>query len=243
MKLFTIVLVSATVALSSCSSAYRTAQTPDDVYYSPGKQSGYAANSNNDNNSEYYNANPNDQYLMMKAQDPSRWSAFDDYGYDGFYSPYSSFGFSTGYYSAFSPWITFGYWNPYYSYMNSYYMWNSFYNPYYYGVVVVSPKYPSYYGSYAGLHPFNVNAYRNNINSNNNSGRFYTPTRSGNAFYNYNRNSTRPFSSQGTNNNNNSNNNNRSFSQPTRTYTPSTFGGSGGGARSGGGGFSRPGKG
>jgi uncharacterized membrane protein YgcG len=237
MKLLAILLVSATIALSSCSSAYRTAQTPDDVYYSPGKPAGYATSSN-DNNGEYYNANANDQYLMMKAQDPARWSAFDDYGYDGFYSPYNSFGYGAGYYSAFSPWITFGYWNPYYSYMSSYYMWNSFYNPYYYGVVVVSPKYPSYYNAYTGLHPFNVNAYRNGIYNNTNSGRFYTPTSAGNTFNN--RNSfNRPFSGQGTNNNNS----NRSFSQPTRSYTPSSFGGSGGGGSRGGGGFSRPGKG
>ncbi|HXB44615.1 MAG TPA: hypothetical protein VNV85_11180 [Puia sp.] len=237
MKALNIIIIGATIALSSCSSAYRTEQTPDDVYYSPGQQAARSSNSATSSNGEYYNANPNDQYLMMKVQDPTRWSTFDEYGYDGFYSPYNSFGYGAGYYSAFSPWMTFGYWNPYYSYMNSYYMWNSFYNPYYYGIIVVSPKYPSYYNAYAGLHPFNVNAYRNGINSNVNSGRFYTPTRPNNSFIN--RNSyNRPFSNQGSNNNNI-----RTFSQPTRSYTPSSFGNGGGSRGGGGGGFSRPGKG
>jgi len=231
MKLLIIALISSALVFSGCSSTRNTAQSSDDLY-SSGKQSGYAS-SNNSNNGEYYNANPNDQYLMMKAQDPNRWSTFDDYGYDGFYSPYSSFGFSTGYYSAFSPWMTFGYWNPYYYYMSGYYMWNSFYNPYYYGVVVVNPHYPSFYNAYAGIHPFNVNAYRSGINGTAYTGRFYTPTKSGNAFNN--RNSAHPFSNQS------NNSNYRSFSQPTRTYTPSTFGG--GGGRSGGSFGGRSGKG
>lgn len=241
MKLLSILLIAATIGLSSCSSAYRTEQTPDDVYYSPGKPSGYASSGSSNNNSdEYYNANPNDQYLMMKAQDPSRWSAFDDYGYDGFYSPYNSFGYGFGYYNAFSPWSSFGYWNPYYAYMNSYYMWNSFYNPYYGGVVVVAGGKYSSYNTFTGLHPFNLNTYKNTYINNTNS-RYYSPntiirnpnsTNSGNAF-------RRPFSNQGSNN---FNNNNRSFSQPTRTFTPSSSFGSSGGSRGGGGGFSRPGR-
>jgi len=227
MKLLIISFISAAVVLTGCSTQRSTAQSSDDLYSSPSKQSGYAASSNS-NNGEYYDANPNDQYLMMKAQDPSRWSTFDDYSYDGFYSPYSSYGYSAGYYSAFSPWITFGYWNPYYYYMSGYYMWNSFYNPYYYGVVVVNPHYPSFYNAYTGIHPFNVNAYRSGINGTAYTGKFYTPTRAGNSFNN--RNSTHPFSNQSTN------------YQSTRTYVPSSFGGSGGGMRSSGG-FGRSGKG
>src|SRR6202161_2150107 len=100
--------------LSSCSSAYKTAQTPDDVYYSPGSQKQAPATGSD----QYYNANSDDQYLMMKTQDPDRWSYFDDYSYDNFYSPYySPYGFNPygyspfGFYSGFgrSPFMSFGY--------------------------------------------------------------------------------------------------------------------------------------
>ncbi|HVM89929.1 MAG TPA: hypothetical protein VMT76_17205 [Puia sp.] len=262
MKLIPIFLLVALVGLGGCSSSYKTAQTPDDVYYSPGKQ--YVAhntyrNSNDDdyyygsnnNNGEYYNANPNDQYLMMKVQDPSRWSTFDDYGYDAFYYPYSSVGLGFGYmnyYSGmYSPWGSLGFWNPYYGW-NSYYAWNAFYNPYYYygNVAYVGGK-SSAYNTYSGLHPFNSAAYRNNVysnanavyNSNNNS-----YNRNNNSFNNNNLRRSY-YNNQNSNNYNNNFNNNRSFSQPSRSYTPSSSGGGGGGSRSsggGGGGFSRPGR-
>ena len=242
-------------ALSSCSSAYKTAQTPDDVYYSPGRQTnrGYV---NNNQQDEYYNANPSDQYVVMRVQNPARWSTFDnyDYSYGGGYSPYSSFGSGYGgygMYSAYSPWISFGYWNPYYGLFNSYYNWNSFYNPYYNpycgGVIVGSTKYPvAGYATYAQLHPFSAGSYTNNSLNTNNAyyGRNTTtsPTRSSRMVNNY--------SNLYNNNNRNNNysrspNNNSNFrssnSQPTRSYSPSSFGGgnSGGGSRS----FARPGKG
>src|SRR5579871_3113091 len=254
MKLIPVFLFAIVIAMSSCSSAYKTAQTPDDVYYSPGRQqtndeyySPNSRNNNGNNQGEYYNANPNDQYLMMKVQDPSRWSTFDDYGYDS-YSYYPSSGFSMGYYGGYySPWSSYGLWNPYFSFYNCYYAWNAFYNPYYYSgnVVYVGGK-TSSYNNYAGLHPFNAAAYRNNTFSNSNS-RSYTGggnsfNRNGNSFNNGNV-SRRTFYKQQSQNNNNFNNN-RTFTQPTRSYTPSNSSfGSGGGSRSGGGGgFSRPGK-
>ncbi len=250
MKLMLVFLSAGIIALSSCSSAYKTAQTPDDVYYSPRTESAAPTNGNNSNNNsnqgEYYNANPNDQYLMMKVEDPSsnRWSSFDDYGYDSYYAPYSGFGMGFGYGSFYPSYMGFGYgwnlWNPYYSYYNNYYAWNAFYNPYYYygNAVYAGGKY-SPYNTYSGLQPFNVGAYRNTAFNNTNVR--YTPssnftTRNRNSF-----NSTR--SAYYNNSNNNNFNNNRTFSQPTRSYnpSPSSFGG---GARSGGGGggFSRPGR-
>jgi hypothetical protein len=248
MKIIPVFLFAAMIALSGCSSAYQSAQTPDDVYYSPGQQ--YASRSQSDNQGEYYNANPNDQYLMMKVHDPARWSAFDDYSYDAFYYPYSGVGFGYGgYYGGFSPWNSFGFWNPYYG-LSSYYAWNAFYNPYYYycnGGYVGGKN--STYNTYSGLHPINVAAYRNNAYSNTNS-RYYSSNnnsfnRNGNSF---NNNTFRRsyFNNQNNNNFNRNNfNNNRSFSQPTRSYSPSSSFGSGGGGGSrggGGGGFSRPGK-
>jgi hypothetical protein len=85
MKNIYLPLICVVLFLSSCSSAYKTAQTPDDVYYSPGSQKQTAGTSSGSD--EYYNANSDDQYLMMKSQDPNRWSYFDDYSYDNFNSP------------------------------------------------------------------------------------------------------------------------------------------------------------
>jgi hypothetical protein len=224
----------AIVALFSCSSAYKSAQTPDDVYYSPGNQKSAVANSNNTQD-QYYNANPNDQYLMMRVQDPNRWSAFDsydyDYGFSGYYNPYSygNYGMYGGFYPGIGMGVGYGYWNPYYSYINSYYAWNSFYNPYYGGVIVANTKYYPTYNPYSQVHPFNFNTYTNTaVNNSNKASRFYTPSASGNNF-------RRLYNNQNSNNNSNF----RQGVQPSRSYSPSSFGGGSGGGRS----FGRPGRG
>ncbi|HTF27677.1 MAG TPA: hypothetical protein VK625_02470, partial [Flavitalea sp.] len=38
MKSSIVIFSIAAIALSSCSSVYRTAQTPDDIYFSPGRE-------------------------------------------------------------------------------------------------------------------------------------------------------------------------------------------------------------
>jgi hypothetical protein len=240
------------LALSSCST-YKNSQTPDDVYYSPGTQKeGYT--SGNQSNSDYYST-PNDQYVHLRVQDPSRWSYFDDYNTD-YYGGYSAMGFSPYYgYNSYgfglSPWIGFGYYSPL-SYWNSYYSWNSFYNPYYGAVVIVNPKIPSS-GNYTRLGTFNPGSYSNrpalrgsNVNR--------PAATASNSFtpYNYSQTIRSNYSSNYSNNNRNLNSSNFSnrpitnSSQPTRSYTPSSsFGGSsGGGFRGGGGGggASRPGR-
>ena len=178
----------------------------------------------------------------MKVQDPARWSTFDnyDYGYGGGYSNYGTYGMYGGY----MPWtMSFGFWNPYYSYMNNYYMWNGFYNPYYYGGYIGGPKYVGYdYSTYAQARPFNRAAYNSrpvNVSSTRTATRFYAPANNS-VNTQYRRYNTR----NGYISNPNSNNYRpaqQSF-QPTRSYTPapSTFGGGSGGGRS----FSsRPGRG
>jgi hypothetical protein len=96
------------IALSSCSSVYRTAQTPDDIYYSPGRE---AADSyvqmdrpnnkpgsyrNDVGSDEYYS--PDDRVLRMRVRNRGMWSAFDDYGYAGMgYSPLGYGGMYGGY--------------------------------------------------------------------------------------------------------------------------------------------------
>ncbi len=77
-----ILLLALTVAAySSCTTSYKTGQTPDDVYYSPARpQEEYVQTDKNDdrqyrnNEDEYYD----DNYLRMKVRNRYRWSDLDD---------------------------------------------------------------------------------------------------------------------------------------------------------------------
>jgi hypothetical protein len=262
---FAVVLV---IVMSSCSSS-RNTQNTDDIYYSSGGRKTAAKSSSGSNNSsadEYYSTAPSDNYIRMKAQDPDRWSYFDDYSnYDSYYSPGSSWALSAGYGFGYPSYgfgygMGFGYglgfWDPYFAF-NSYYMWNSWYNPYFYnpyyggGVIVGHGIAPS--GVYSHLRPFSSVAYRNGLTRTTNSSSGFS-TRSGSRLYRPGMSTTSAYNStlngQSTRqvNNNNSfyrpSNNNNTYrpafqpsSQPVRSYTPSPAGGGGGG-----GGFGRPGR-
>jgi hypothetical protein len=187
MKSLSIAAVTAVILLSGCS-VYRSGQTPDDVYYSPGKaqvQPAYVeANGDRDDGKRYndnrtYNgyddyANADDRWLMMRVRNRYRWSYFDDYNYyspySSFYSPYSSFGYYPwggygGYGFGYQPGFSFGlgfgsYYDPF---MTPYY-WNSYYNPYYPKVVVVNPKNDP--AGYNRIRNFNLNTYTNRTYNN-----------------------------------------------------------------------------
>jgi hypothetical protein len=258
----------AITAITSCS-VYRSGQTPDDVYYSPGRSAddSYLTVDNprkGRSYGRYDNTDPNDNYLRMR-QYGSRWSTFDDYndwqyngGYYGMYSPYtpySSFYNVFGYggymgYGAMFLGSPFAYYNPwsYNSYFNSVYYWNSYYNPYAYGIVVGGAKTnPTVYQS---VRNFNMRSYTNvnystrNVNggrpiytnqngrystSNNNNGngnsnglrRVYRDNNNG-GWYTPNQRTSTP-----------------TYSPPVRTYSPSG-GGGGGSIGGGGGGGGRP---
>ena len=255
-RLYTLLAVAAVITMSSCSSS-RNAQTTDDIYYSSGGRKVAAAAG--DEGSEYYSTKPSDNYVRMKAQDPARWSYFDDYGaYDSYYAPvtasvgygygYPAYGF--GYGMGYG--IGFGYgpsfYDPYFAW-NSYFLWNSWYNPYFYnpyyggGVFVVGHSVPT--AIYSNLRPFNSVAYRNGLGHTTRtttaSGRYYRPGMATTSNYNNGLSGQgRPVNNTFYRPSNTSNNNGGfrpapSFSQPTRSYTPSGGGG-------GGGGFSRPGR-
>jgi hypothetical protein len=251
-------LAASLLSITACST-YKQTQTPDDVYYSPGtQQEELASNSSSPNNGEYYST-PNDQYIRLKAQDPNRWSYFDDYSTDyyggyGGYSPMAYGASAFGYYGSMgwgmSPWIGFSYWSPM-TYWNSYYTWNGFYNPYYGGIIVTNPKIGNT-GTVTRLSTFNPSSYANNNYNRGNtrpSTAAYTP-------YNYSQTIRRSYTANSFNTNNPrqsyyrpATNNNSTLSNQNRTYTPrssSSFGGSsgggGGGSRGGGGGVSRPGR-
>jgi hypothetical protein len=257
MKQIYFLLAGMVIAFSSCS-VYKNAQTPDDVYYSPGSSTKAAAVHNGQD--EYYNTGPSDQYVQMRVQNPARWSYFDDYNYDA-YTPlgYGGYGSGFGYGSAFGYGAGlgygigygfgygmmggFGYYNPF-SFWNSYYAWNNYYNPYYGSVVVYNPK-GSSSGVYTKLRPFSAGSYSNSNYYNN----WRSPNRRSSSYSPYSQSYRTP-----SNINNGSGNYRRTYSgsngsQPTRSYTPSYYnsgssGGSGSsrssGSSGGGGGMSRP---
>lgn len=128
----------ALIGLGSCSTMYKSGQTPDDVYYSPAPQLRTASSDNDESDDRYYDNGSNeyvnvqteqdrsaynseDNYLRMKVRNRSMWSTFDSYSmYDAMYSPYyGGFGGGFGGYG-----LGYGY-NPY-----SFYSPYSMYSPY-----------------------------------------------------------------------------------------------------------------
>lgn len=269
-QIYALLAVAVALGMSSCSTS-RHAQTTDDIYYSSGGRKTAAASSTRQG--EYYSTAPSDNYVRMKAEDPSRWSYFDDYGaYDSYYCApagamigygYPSYGFGYGMGYGYGHGLGYGYGlgfgDPYLTW-NSYFLWNSWYNPYFYNpyyggaVFIVGHSTPT--AIYSNLRPFNSVAYQNGLShnvrgTNGANGRFYRPGMSTTSYYNsgvsgqgrqVNNSFYRPAN---TNNNggmfrpgNNNSGGYRppAFSQPTRSYSPSpSFNGGGGG------GFSRPG--
>lgn len=229
MKSQFLLLILAIAAFSSCSTVYKSGQTPDDVYYSPEKEAGEYVEIKQNDNSRYQNFqydDVDDRWLRMRVRNPYRWNAFDDYDWNvhnswtnNYYSPYS--------YN----------WN---SYWNGYYTWNSWYNPYCRNVIVVNPK--AYPTVYTKVRNFSLNSYTNNNYSNSNtairntkaSGRVpnsgygsYNNSNSGNSLGNSIR---KVFSGNSNGYGNTNGNNNNSYTptgdRPSRSYTPSSSSGS-----------------
>ncbi len=220
-----LLLVLSAIVLGSCTSAYKTGQTPDDVYFSPQRsQNEYVDVKDNDNryngsDDQYYE----DEYLRMKVHNRLVWSQLDDY----YYSP----GYNYGYYNSLdwnNPWSGSTYWNYYY-------------NPY------CSPVFITSKTSMVYNHPrvFNLNTYTNNQTTSSN----YSRSKNGSGTYNngfntYNRpvrmvgvgssnnsgsstgNFLRNIFNSGSSNNNNSNS---SFSNPSRSSSSSSSSSGGGG--------------
>lgn len=123
-----LLLLVAAIGLGSCSTMYKSGQTPDDVYYSPAPQQRVVASNNNydneynDDDGDYVTVRTDqdrtaysgeDNYLRMKVRNRTMWSSLDYYD-AMMYSPYGGFG-----------WGGMGMYNPY--------MMSSFYNPYFGG--------------------------------------------------------------------------------------------------------------
>ncbi len=261
-----LLLVLCVAAFSSCSSVYKSGQTPDDVYFSPARPQADTyvdvrqekQGTNYQTYEQYQDSYRDDRFLRMSVGNPYYLNAYNSYS--GFDWRYNSFydGFNYGFNS---PW-------------NNYFAWNNFYNPYgspylsfgggygygggygtgYYGggygnggikytVNAAPPSRPVVFDvrSYSNNGSNNRPVSRNYSNTSTNSGfPRYNNTNSGNGnrtYYNNNSNSGSGNRSIYTPSNNNSGNN--STYTPSRSYTPSSSSGSsssGGGSSSSGGG-------
>jgi hypothetical protein len=212
-----LLLMVSAAAISSCSTAYKSGQTPDDVYFSPVRTYQEDTRKEDNNRDEAKRYDNDDRQIRMGIND-RRWRYLDN---DISYSPYI-YGYNSGYY-----------YNPYYCQM-------PVYNPVI--VVVNNPKNTTprkvnlggygngYVNNNTSINPKTglatvVRPVRTYNNSNNNNG-----SRLGNVL-------NRIFTPSNSNNSNNNNQNNSSNSN--RTYTPSSNSSSGS-SSSGGGSISRP---
>ena len=189
MKTKHILLLASVVAFSSCSTAYKTGQTPDDVYYSPAPAQAEEAYvvTNKDDNYSYYNRDE-DQQIRRGIENPRYRNGVSlDLGFG--YSPYSYNPYAYNYnpyvlspYSynpyAFNNYGYKGVYDPYYGYNN--YGYNNFGN-YNYGYNYFNPYYGSYYPPvyvYPGIgrvnnstpRKVNLGAYSNPNNRSTNNG-------------------------------------------------------------------------
>ncbi|HEY2720639.1 MAG TPA: hypothetical protein VGI82_02880 [Chitinophagaceae bacterium] len=175
-----LLLVLAAVIFGSCTSAYKTGQTPDDVYFSPQRPQDEYVNVKDNDDSRYYGDDvySDDEYLRLKVHNRLMWSELDDYNYD----PVYSYGYNNA-------WDWSSPWSPYAS-------WNYFYNPY------CSPIFFSKQPTLAYSHPriFNLNTYNSPQLTNTN----YLNRKNGIYNNNYNNNSyNRPIRMVGVNPSNN----------------------------------------
>ena len=243
MKHILLSAVLATGLLSSCSTAYKAGQTPDDLYYSPGREIVEAKEekakiADGDVYQEYISSN-DDRYLRMKVANREQWSSIDNYSYwnDSRYD-FTNYSYSPLYAGPYS--LSYG--GFYSNYYSSYYL--SMMNPYYLGPAWNTGFYYGCYGmggyssfgwgsplyslvSYStpkvtGTPPpgySNIAAYKNKSTSNSNWG--YTDSHTG-AFVptsgsqsNFSSLAKRVFSSS------NNNQNTSTYDRPVRSFTQS----------------------
>ncbi len=215
------------VLLSGCSTAFKTGQTPDDVYYSPGRnqEETYVKEEQKQLKQkeayQEYITSQDDRYLRMKVSNYYRWNAIDNFDYwnDSRYD-FNVCNCNTGWnnYAAWNPYLYQGArWGGYYgNNFNGYNLgWNS---PIYTLVKYASPVYVGG-GNTSGT---NVSAYKNKYYSNNNLG--YKDPKSGNFMPNNNNNNgfsnllKRVFTNGSSNS---ANNGNDSYDRPARTFNNS----------------------
>ncbi len=209
MKPAILLLAFSVAAFSSCTTAYKTGQTPDDVYYSPVKpQEEYVESEKKEEDRQYsYNEDYyDDRYLRMKVRNRYRWSGLDSwYAYDRY-----SIGYNYSYGSFNNPFNTWSYYyNPYCCCLNNY------------NYVFVNPKSPA--SPPLVKRHFSLAGYTNSGYNNNNNAVIKTPGRTTTTSPSYN-NSNKGLSNKVKTIFSNDN----SGSGSSRTYTPSSSSGSSG---------------
>lgn len=115
-NLFALLLV---VLLSSCTAAYRTGQTPDDVYYSPARpEEEYVRVQREESRRYRYAEDYEDRYLRMKVRNRHQWNDLNDwYAYERW-----TLGSNSYFAPTLNPFVSWNYfYNPYYSYYNPYF--------------------------------------------------------------------------------------------------------------------------
>lgn len=133
--------------MMGCSTAYRSGQTPDDVYFSPVREASGYVNVDDDRSYRESNVPLNDRYLRMKSMGGSRWRSFDDdfaywnnpyWNNSAFFDFYPSFrggmGMGMGMGMGFSPFMGNPFLGP--TYFGSGLYYNPF-SPYYFGNPVI----------------------------------------------------------------------------------------------------------
>ena len=105
-------VLASVLIFASCSTAYKSGQTPDDVYYSPERPKEYVRTEKKDDRRNYDEGESrDDRYIRMKIRDRRYATLYDDYGsYNPYYYHYYN---SSLYYN--SPWNSVSYWNYYYN--------------------------------------------------------------------------------------------------------------------------------
>ncbi len=133
------------IIFASCSTMYKSGQTPDDVYFSPQRAQPAAGgdeyvNMDRNRNSRYNNEdayNSDDEYLRMKVRNHDRWAMLDNEVYFNNYSPYG-YGYGYNPLMTYSPFA----YNYYSSPFSSYYNYNMPFMPYYGSYSPYSYYYP-----------------------------------------------------------------------------------------------------
>ncbi|MFY7899730.1 MAG: hypothetical protein ACOVNY_06070 [Chitinophagaceae bacterium] len=206
---------------TSCSSVYKTGQTPDDVYYSPVREGAVV-----EKEERNISRDPEDRYLRMKVANRNRWGVIDDFNY------WNDSRFD--YCNRFNNWAYTSPWNNYlgfYNYHPSRYGWGGWYNPVYTIIGYKSPVNASGYSAKS-----NLSAYQNGNYSNNNTyvtdpkTGVKTPVNNNNGLGNLIRRIIIPASSNG----NGSSNTSTTVDKPVRTFEPNTSTQSSAGGSSGG---------
>ncbi len=196
MKLNLFILAVAAVTISSCSTAYKSGQTPDDVYYSPVRAVDERETKEEVRRSDNRTDNYEEREIRMATRD-RRWRDInDEYDYNYRYDPYR-YGYNYGYY----------------------------YNPYYYNRPVFLPGYTIVNPKNTTPRSTNLGSYKNPtlVVANNKTGetRWVPANRSYNNSNNTGSFIRRVITPSATTNSGSNRNNTNYESNNTRTYTPS----------------------